>query len=685
MRLPCRSPSDHGELAARCSALPVSRGRAGPTQAPRRGLAEARSLPAQPPAQCLRPARLCSSRLYSTAEAEAPLEEVSGVELEGSFTRTSREDIRNIAIIAHVDHGKTTLVDAMLRQSNIFREGTAMQDRIMDSNDLERERGITILSKNTAVRFKGIKINIIDTPGHADFGGEVERVLNMCDGVLLLVDAVEGPMPQTRFVLRKALDLNKKVVVVVNKVDRPASRPDYVIDTTFDLFVELGATDEQLDFPIVYASGQNGTAGPDPDSLAPTLEPLFDCIVENVSPPAVRVADPLQLLVTNLDYDDFKGRLGIGRVTAGHLMRGEQIIITRDDQPPRPGKISELFVYDNFSRVPVERVEAGDICAFAGLSNASIGETINNPASPRPLPSIEVELPTVRMAFMVNTSAFAGNEGKYVTSRNLRERLMRELERNLALRVEDGDAADSFIVSGRGTLHISILIENMRREGYEMAVGPPRVITKKTDQGTLEPFENAYVEVPEEHVGPVVDLLGSRKGQMLDMSVTAEGLSLIKYRIPTRGLLGLRNAMLTSTKGTAVLNTNFADYAPSCGEIMTRELGSLTAWELGTVTAYAMESTQQRGRMFVNPGEDVYENQVIGIHQRAGDLKVNVCKKKALTNMRSANKEQGIVLNDTIQMGLDDALEYIADDELVEVTPLSVRIRKNPAMLRRGR
>lgn len=599
---------------------------------------------------------------------------------------TSKHDIRNIAIIAHVDHGKTTLVDSMLKQSKVFREHQQTQERIMDSNDIERERGITILSKNTAVRYKGIKINIIDTPGHADFGGEVERVLNMCDGVLLLVDSVEGPMPQTRFVLRKSLALNKKVIVVVNKIDRDAARPDYVIDTTFELFCELGASDEQCDFPAVYASGVNGTAGTLPSSLADDLEPLFEAIVKEIQPPSVKLNSPLQLLVTNLDYDDHKGRIAIGRVSSGCISKAEQVsYLKAGDEKPKTGKISELFVYDNFNRVPAERVEAGDIVAFTGLGDVGIGETVCAKDKPLALPTIEVEEPTVRMTFLVNTSAFAGKEGKFVTSRNLKERLERELERNLALRVEPGESADQFIVSGRGSLHISILMENMRREGYEFAVGPPTVITKQVDGHKYEPFEEAVIEVPEEHVGPVVDMLGQRKGQMLDLigGTDTTSLTRITYKIPTRGLLGIRSAMLTATKGTAMLNTVFSEYGPWCGPIATRENGSLIAHEQGQVTTYALESVQQRGKLFCGAGDQVYEDQVVGIHQRNTDLKVNVCKKKQMTNIRSATKEIATGLNEPMRPTLDEALEYVVEDELVEVTPLNVRIRKAPGSKRR--
>jgi len=590
---------------------------------------------------------------------------------------TPREEIRNIAIIAHVDHGKTTLVDSMLAQSKVFRDNEKVEERIMDSNDLERERGITILSKNTAVTYKDKKINIVDTPGHADFGGEVERVLNMVDGVLLLVDSVEGPMPQTRFVLKKALELGLKVIVVVNKIDRDGARPDYVVDNTFDLFCNLGATDEQCEFPVVYASGFKGIAGPEPDQLAEDLGPLFEMIVNEVPAPMADVEAPLQMLVTNLDYDEFKGRIALGRVRAGTMKKATGVKIGVPGKDTRSGKIGEVFVYNNFIRTAVDSVGAGDICAISGLEDVMIGETVMVEGAV-PLPTIKVEEPTVRMAMSVNTSPFAGKEGKFVTSRNLKQRLDQELERNLALKVEPGDTADTFILCGRGALHITILIETMRREGYEFTIGPPEVITKRDESGAkVEPYEEAYIEVPEEYTGACVDLLSNRKGQMLDLVTDDKGQTRMKYKIPTRGLLGLRNAMLTATRGTAVLNTNFDDYGPWAGDISMRDNGSLIAHETGQVTSYAIQSAQDRGILIVRPGVDVYEGQVVGIHQRSGDLKVNVCKKKAATNVRS-NKDATVVLNEAKDLSLDDCVEYIAFDELVEVTPLNVRICKNP-------
>ncbi|CAD7697416.1 unnamed protein product [Ostreobium quekettii] len=594
-----------------------------------------------------------------------------------------RSDIRNLAIIAHVDHGKTTLVDAMLQQSRVFRDNQSVEERIMDSNDLERERGITILSKNTAIRYQDCKINIIDTPGHADFGGEVERILNMADGVLLLVDAVEGPMPQTRFVLRKALELDKKVIVVVNKIDREAARPDYVVDATFELFLELGANDAQCDFPVVYASGFQGVAGMKADDLEDSLEPLFETIMKEIDPPSVQAASPLQMLVTNIDFKEHKGRMAIGRVQAGTIKQGSQIAICKEDDESacRTGRVVELLVYDSFKEVPVDEVQAGDICAVAGLPDVKIGETITHTDAPNPLPTITVEEPTVTMSFMVNTSPFAGREGKFVTTRNIKERLERELERNLALKVTPGATPDVFMVSGRGGLHLSILIETMRREGYEIAVGPITVITKTIDGKTYEPFEEALVEVPEEHMGSVVELFGRRKGRMLDMSAGLGATQVLKYVIPTRGLLGMRSQLLTATKGTAVLNTNVAGYEPSCGEISTRDNGSLVAHETGTATAYALESCQERGIMFVKPGDSVYEGQVVGMNNRGQDMRINVCKKKQLTNMRTANKDQTVVLDRAKDMNLEAALEYITTSELVEVTPKAIRIRMAPGKI----
>ncbi|KAL8170208.1 hypothetical protein V2J09_022012 [Rumex salicifolius] len=589
-----------------------------------------------------------------------------------------RGDIRNIAIVAHVDHGKTTLVDSMLKQAKVFRDNQVVQERIMDSNDLERERGITILSKNTSITYKNTKINIIDTPGHSDFGGEVERILNMVEGVLLVVDSVEGPMPQTRFVLKKALEFGHAVVVVVNKIDRPSARPEYVINSTFELFIELNATDEQCDFQVIYASGINGKAGLSPEKLADDLGPLFESVIRCIPGPHIDKDGDLQMLATNIEYEEHKGRIAVGRLHAGVLNRGMDVRVCTTDDSCRFARVSELFVYEKFYRVPVESVEAGDICAVCGISDIQIGETIADKITGKPLPAIRVEEPTVKMSFSINTSPFVGREGKYVTSRNLRDRLYRELERNLAMKVEDGETSDTFVVSGRGTLHITILIENMRREGYEFMVGPPKVINKRINDHLLEPFEIATVEVPEEHMGSVVELLGKRRGLMFDMNnAGSEGTTLLKYKIPTRGLIGLRNAILTASRGTAVINTIFEGYEPWAGDISTREQGSLVAYEDGTTSSYALASSQERGKLFVGPGLDVYKGQIVGIHQRTGDLALNVCKKKAATNVRS-NKEQTVVLDTPLDYSLDDCIEYIQEDELVEVTPLSIRMCKNP-------
>lgn len=596
-----------------------------------------------------------------------------------------RSDIRNIAIVAHVDHGKTTLVDSMLRQAKVFRDNQFVQERIMDSNDLERERGITILSKNTSITYKDTKINIIDTPGHSDFGGEVERVLNMVEGVLLVVDSVEGPMPQTRFVLKKALEFGHAVVVVVNKIDRPSARPEFVVNSTFELFIELNASDEQCDFQVIYASGIKGTAGLAPDNLAEDLGPLFEAIVRCIPGPHIDKDGPLQMLATNIEYDEHKGRIAIGRLHAGVLRRGMDVKVCTTEDTCRYAKVNELFVYEKFSRVAADAVEAGDICAVCGIDNIQIGETIADKISGTPLPAIKVEEPTVKMAFSINISPFVGREGKYVTSRNLRDRLYRELERNLAMKVEDGETSDTFLVSGRGTLHITILIENMRREGYEFMVGPPKVINKRVDDKLLEPYEIASVEVPEEHMGPVVELLGKRRGLMFDMQgLGSEGTTHLKYRIPTRGLLGLRNAILTASRGTAILNTIFDSYGPWAGDISTRDQGSLVAFEDGTTSSYALSSSQERGQLFVSPGVDVYKGQIVGIHQRSGDLALNVCKRKAATNVRS-NKDVAVVLDTPVEYSLDDCIEYIEEDELVEVTPKSIRMCKNPKMAKKTR
>ncbi len=592
-------------------------------------------------------------------------------------------NLRNIAIIAHVDHGKTTLVDAMLRQSHVFRDNQAVVERVLDSGDLERERGITILAKNTAVTYRGVKINIVDTPGHADFGGEVERVLNMVDGVLLLVDAVDGPMPQTRFVLRKALELGHRAIVVINKIDRANARLNHVANATFDLFLELGASDEQAEFPIVYTDAVRGLATLAPGEPGADLQPLFDAILEHIPSPEVEPDGPARMLVTTLVYDDYKGRIAIGRLFSGKLRRGQAVARIGVDGEVHPGKAAQLFVHQGLGRLEVEKVEAGEIVAVTGLPAAGIGETIADPDDPRPLPPIRVEAPTVRMSFSVNTSPFAGREGTWGTSRNLRERLMKELEHNVSLRVEDTDSPDTFIVSGRGELHLAILIETMRREGYEFQVGKPEVILREEDGRWMEPVEEVYLEVPEELMGTAIEMLGNRRGQMLDMrhgDRGTHGNHLVSvdftYLAPTRHLLGFRGAFLTATRGMGVMHTLFHGYQPMAGEVARRERGSLVAWEEGISTSYALRNAEERGALFIGPGVEVYPGMIVGQNSRSQDLAVNVCKKKHLTNMRSSNADIMVRLTPPRNMSLDDCIEYIGDDEMLEVTPTSLRLRK---------
>jgi GTP-binding protein len=588
-----------------------------------------------------------------------------------------RNDIRNIAIIAHVDHGKTTLVDAMLKQSRIFRDNQAVEERVMDSNALERERGITILSKTTAVIYKGTKINIVDTPGHADFGGEVERVMNMVDGVLLLVDAVDGPMPQTKFVLRKALQAGHRAIVVINKIDRPQSRPNWVVNETFDLFVDLGANDEQAEFATIYTNALVGHAGRSPLKMYESLEPLFECILDRIPAPDVDVDAPSQFLVTTSTYDDYKGKIVTGRLTRGTIAKGQPLARISRDGVITPAKINQLFVYNGLQRQEVESAQAGDIIAIAGIADAAIGDTIADAARPEALPTIKVEEPTVRMTFGVNTSPFAGREGQFVTSRKLRERLFQETERDVALRVEDTESADVFLVSGRGELHLGILIETMRREGYEFQVSKPEVIFHEGEHGEkLEPVELVEIEVGADYQGVVVELLGRRQGQMRDMHVRDDGSVHYSYLVPTRGLLGFRQLFLTATRGTGILNSLFYGYEPVAGEMETRVNGSLIASESGTVSTYGINQVQDRGTFFVTPGQDVYEGMVVGQHIRDVDLEVNVCKDKHLTNIRNNKGSENIRLEVARTLSLDDAIEYIGDDELVEVTPKGWRLRK---------
>ncbi len=593
-----------------------------------------------------------------------------------------RTDLRNIAIIAHVDHGKTTLVDGLLRQSHTFRDNQQVAERVMDSNDLERERGITILAKNTAITIPDpqtggqVKINIVDTPGHADFGGEVERVMNMVDGVLLLVDAAEGPMPQTRFVLKKALEMGHKAVVVINKVDRKDAEPARVLNDTFDLFIELGATEQQADFPIVYAVATTQRAGLTPD-LGPDLSPLFDVILRHIPAPKVDLDAPLQLLVTALGYDDYRGVTAVGRVHAGRIHAGQKLARIQADGSILPEAARYLYTFQGLKKVEVDEVSAGDIVSLAGLEGIAIGETLADPLEPVALPTIKVEEPTVRMTFGVNTSPFAGREGKWGTSRKLRERLFDELRTNVALRVDKTDSAENFLVSGRGELHLGILIETMRREGYEFQVSRPEVIYHKAEDGvTLEPYEEVHVETSSDTVGVVVEMLGSRRGKMMEMHDTGQGTTRMVFVAPTRGLLGFRYQFLTSTRGMGVMHTIFRGYDEMAGPMNTRNTGSIVAMEAGTTTAYALENAEQRGTLFVGPGVDVYEGMVVGESSRGADLPINVCKKKHLTNTRSSRGDMEIRLTPPRSMSLDEAVEYLADDELLEVTPENFRIRK---------
>jgi len=590
-----------------------------------------------------------------------------------------RDDIRNIAIIAHVDHGKTTLVDGMLKQSHVFRDASTAGERILDSNDLERERGITILAKNTAVTWGGLKINIVDTPGHADFGGEVERVLNMVDGALLLVDAAEGPMPQTRFVLRKALGLGLRVIVVINKIERPNARVAEALNDTFDLFIELGATDHQADFPVVYTIGLEGRAGYSADTLTDDLTPLFETIIKEIPGPTVDPDAPARLLVTTLDYDNYKGQIGVGRLVSGVMRNGMDVVRITPRGERIAGRIEYLFTHHNLARQEAQEVQAGEILAFAGLPEVGISDTIADPAVTEGLPPIAVEEPTVRMTFGVNTSPFAGREGKsgWGTSRRLRQRLYDETRHNVALRVEDTDQADRFTVSGRGELHLAILIETMRREGYEFDASKPEVIySKDPDTGEmLEPYEDVHIEVAEGQIGTVVEMLGARRGQMHDMH-SENGTSYINYLVPTRGLLGFRSRFLTATSGMGQLHSLFHGYEPFAGPIQGRQFGSLVAFESGTAVAYGLDNAQLRGSLFIGPGVEVYEGMVVGEHIRPGDLPINVCKTKHLTNHRAKMENERIMLTPPRNLSLDDCIEFLAEDELLEVTPNSLRIRK---------
>lgn len=593
-----------------------------------------------------------------------------------------RTDLRNIAIIAHVDHGKTTLVDGLLRQARVFRENQTIQERVMDSNDLERERGITILAKNTAITIPDpdtgqlVKINIVDTPGHADFGGEVERVMNMVDGVLLLVDAAEGPMPQTRFVLKKALEMGHKAVVVINKMDRKDAEAEKTLNATFDLFIELGATDEQAEFPVIYTNGITAQAGLT-EELGPDLQPLFSSILRHIPCPKVELDAPLQMLVTSLGYDDYRGVTAIGRIFAGKMKAGQDLARIQVNGNVLPERARYLSAFQGLQRVEVDEAVAGEIVVVAGLEGIEIGETLGDPENPVALPPIRVEEPTVRMTFGVNTSPFSGREGKWSTSRKLRERLMLELRSNVALRVAETESSDTFLVSGRGELHLAILIETMRREGYEFQVSRPEAILRQGEDGELlEPFEEVHIDTSEDTVGVVVEMLGTRKGQMIDLINNPDNTVHLTYIIPTRGLLGFRYQFLTATRGMGVMNSVFNGYHPIAGNLPGRSSSSVIAWEDGLTTNYGLKNAEERGNLFIGPGVEVYEGMVVGETQRPMDLVVNVCKKKHLTNMRSSNKDIEVRLTPPRRMSLDEALEYLAEDELLEITPENFRIRK---------
>ncbi|WP_102400581.1 translational GTPase TypA [Haloimpatiens massiliensis] len=588
----------------------------------------------------------------------------------------TRNDIRNIAIIAHVDHGKTTIVDALLKQSNVFRVNEKVEERVMDSNELEKERGITILAKNTAVIHNGIKINIIDTPGHADFGGEVERVLKMVDSVLLVVDAYEGPMPQTKFVLKKALELNLKPIVVINKIDKKDARAEEVIDEVFDLFVELGADDEQLDFPIVYCSAKQGIAKREIDDESNTMEPLFDTIVKNVKSPEGYLDKPLQMLVTTIDYNEYVGKIAIGKIERGKIRKNQQVALVRKEGKIENVKVANLYVYNGLNRQEVEEALLGDIVAVSGIPDINIGETIADSSEPEAIPFVDIDEPTLTMNFMVNNSPFAGKEGDYVTSRHLRDRLIKELETNVSLKVEETDSPDCFKVSGRGELHLSILIETMRREGYEFQVSKPSVIFKEKEGKKQEPIEYLTIDVPEEFMGVVMEKLGPRKAELVNMTSAVNGYTRLEFKIPARGLIGFRNEFMTDTKGNGIMNHVFYVYDDFKGEIPGRSRGSLVAFEQGEAVTYGLFNAQERGILFVPAGTGVYEGMIVGECSRAEDIDVNVCKKKHLSNTRSSGADDALKLTTPRPMSLEECLEFIAADELVEITPKTIRMRK---------
>ncbi|NOU68124.1 translational GTPase TypA [Paenibacillus sp. LMG 31461] len=589
----------------------------------------------------------------------------------------ARDKIRNIAIIAHVDHGKTTLVDKLLQQSGTFRDNEAIQERAMDSNDLERERGITILAKNTAINYKDYLINIVDTPGHADFGGEVERIMKMVDGVLLVVDAFEGTMPQTKFVLRKALESNLSPVVVVNKIDRPNARPQEVVDEVLDLFIELGATDEQLDFHVVYASALQGTSSLVPEKQDDNMEAIYETVVGHIPAPTEDVEQPLQFLVTLMDYNEYLGRIGVGRVNRGKIRQGQTVAVMTREGGQKQARIEKLFGFSGLKRIEIEEAAAGDIIAIAGIKDINIGETVADPTNPEALPVLKIDEPTLQMTFIVNNSPFAGREGKWVTSRKIRERLYKELETDVSLRVEDTDSPDAFVVSGRGELHLGILIENMRREGFELQVSKPEVIIRQIDGQKMEPIEHLIIDVPEDSMGSVMESLGSRKAEMVNMINNGSGNVRLEFKIPARGLIGYRTNFLTLTRGYGIMNHAFDSYGPYQGAgVGGRHEGVLVSSESGVSTLYGILSVEDRGILFVHPQTEVYEGMVVGEHTRDNDIIVNICKEKAVNNIRSANKEETVKMKTPRSYSLEQALEYLNDDEYCEITPKSVRIRK---------
>ena len=585
-------------------------------------------------------------------------------------------NIRNVAIIAHVDHGKTTLVDALLKQSGTFRENEHVDERVMDSNDIEKERGITILAKNTSVMYNGTKINIIDTPGHADFGGEVERVLKMVDGVLLLVDAFEGVMPQTRFVLRKALNLNLRPIVVLNKIDRPGARPKEVVDQVYDLFFDLDATEEQLEFPVVYASAKQGIASYEPNVPGTDMKPIFDTIIKEVPEPKVTQDGPMQMLVSSIDYDNYVGRIAIGRLERGVIKANQPVAVCRKDGSIQQLKISKLYTYNGLKKTEIEEAHAGDIIAVVGIPDINIGETIADSQNPEAIHFVDIDEPTLRMTFSVNNSPFAGKEGQFITSRHLRDRLYKELESNVSLRVEDTDSPDSFIVSGRGELHLSVLIENMRREGFELMVSRPTVIYKEIDGVKCEPIEDLVIDVPDEYSGTVIEKLGQRKAEMTNLVTGEQGYTRLEFKIPARGLIGYRNEFMTDTKGTGVMNHVFNGYEPYKGDMSTRGKGVLIAFENGKSITYGLYNAQERGVLFIGPGVDVYTGMIVGENPRSEDIEINVCKEKHLTNTRASGSDDALRLVPPRVFTLEQAIEYIAEDELVEVTPKNIRLRK---------